>query len=78
MIELRVSSDSEASGTFLAVQAVAEEHPGDHELKLIGVDAGGRVVGSVVFGDRWRYAGTVECLEALSEFGHAIVLAGED
>lgn len=88
MIELRVSEESPAVITFEGVQRVAEEHPGDHELTIVLCRAsplpavpGEPGVSSVLsftrltLGERWRYAGTVECLEALSEFGEPTIVA---
>lgn len=78
VIELRIPHHAPARATMDGVKRVAEEHPGDHELKLIveGREFARRPEATLTLGPEWRYDGSEGCVAALSEFGEAFMPRG--
>lgn len=72
MILLRTTPHIEAAGLVQRIGQVAQQHPGDHALRVDVVD-GGRVTRSLTLGPGWRLDGSAAGLAALSEFGEAEV-----
>lgn len=66
MIEMNVDAQ-EGLAIVKSIKALAEQHPGGHDLRLVMLTSVG--VRRLTLGPDWRYSGEPACMAALAEFG---------